>query len=201
MGDAEVQKAKVALEGLILWIDENTSGATLPGDERALIVCGCIDSAIEHQAAIVLLHNSKLYAPMFALLRVLAEAVIRGLWLQHCATDNELNKFKTKGIERHLGGLIQDIESTIDSPNGALSKLKLSGWSALCDFTHTGIGQVSRRHHPGRIEANYLPDDIVQALNLAGALGLISAGQLIAMSDRQDSISSFYDKMSEYAGS
>lgn len=201
MSDAAVQKAKEALENLILWIDENTAGATVPGDERTLLVSGCIDSAIEHQAAIVLLHNTGLYAPMFALLRVLSEAAIRGLWLQHCATDDDLSKFKTNDIKRHLGDLIRDIESAIDAPNGALTKLKNSGWSALCDFTHTGIGQVSRRHHPGRIEANYPPDEIVKALNLTGALGLISAGQLIAMSDRKDSISNYYDKMSEYAGS
>ncbi len=58
---------------LMMWIDENTSGVTLPADERSLLAIGCFDIALEHQAAIALLHSSELYGSALALLRVLTE--------------------------------------------------------------------------------------------------------------------------------
>ena len=67
------------------------------------------------------------------------------------------------------------------------------------DFTHTGFIQVSRRHKPGRVEANYPDEDLSKALGVAGALGLIAAGQLIAIARRQDLLPEFMEKMSSYA--
>lgn len=37
---------------LMKWIDQHTSGVTLPADERSMLAIGCFDVAIEHQAAI-----------------------------------------------------------------------------------------------------------------------------------------------------
>ena len=83
-----------ALVDLIQWIDDHTAGLTLPTDERSQLAVGCFDVALEHQAAITLLHSSELYGSMLAMLRVLSEALVRGLWLNGCATDAELAKFK-----------------------------------------------------------------------------------------------------------
>ena len=60
---------------LITWIDEHTSGLTLPADERSLLAAGCFDVALEHQGAIAVLHSAELHGSAFALLRVLAEAL------------------------------------------------------------------------------------------------------------------------------
>ena len=79
-----------ALVELIAWIDANTSVVTLPADERSLLAVGCLDVAIEHQAAIALLGGASLHGSAFALLRVLAESLVRGLWLLHCASEAEL---------------------------------------------------------------------------------------------------------------
>ncbi|WP_408733226.1 DUF6988 family protein, partial [Burkholderia cepacia] len=57
------------------------SGLTLPADERSQLAIGCLDVTLEHQAAIALLHSSELYGSMMALLRVLSESLVRGLWL------------------------------------------------------------------------------------------------------------------------
>src|SRR5258708_685949 len=72
------------LLSLIRWIDENTSGLSLPTDERHMLAVGCFDVALEHQAAIALLHASELPGSALALLRVLAESLVRGLWVLHC---------------------------------------------------------------------------------------------------------------------
>ena len=79
---------------LMKWIDENTSGVTLPTDDRTMLATGCFDVAIEYQAAIALLCASELYGAALSLLRVLAESLVRGLWLLFCASETELQRFK-----------------------------------------------------------------------------------------------------------
>ena len=60
-----------ALIELIVWIDEHTSGLTLPADERHMLAAGCFDVALEHQGGIAVLYNSELLGSMLAMLRVL----------------------------------------------------------------------------------------------------------------------------------
>ena len=188
-----------ALLDLMRWIDDHTSGLILPADERSQLAIGCFDVALEHQAAITLLHSSELYGSMLALLRVLSESLVRGLWLHHCASEAELKKFKKGRLEKSFDTLIKEYEAKIGTPSGVLSGFKVSAWTQMNDFTHTGILQVSRRHKPGRVEGSYPDKDLIDALGAAGALGLIAAGQLIAIAGRQDLLPAFMEKMSAYA--
>ncbi|MFN7505105.1 MAG: DUF6988 family protein, partial [Limnobacter sp.] len=106
---------------VMAWIDERASGVTLPADERSLLAIGCLDVTIEHQAAIAVLHSSELYGSELALLRVLAESLVRGLWLLQCADDVQLQKFKKGKLNKSFADLIAEIESSIGTPNGVLS--------------------------------------------------------------------------------
>ena len=184
---------------LITWIDEHTSGLTLPADERSLLAAGCFDVALEHQGAIAVLHNAELHGSAFALLRVLAEALVRGLWLLSCATDAELGKFKRGKLDKTFDQLIKEIEAGFGTHGGVLSGFKQSAWTALNGFTHTGFHQVSRRHTSGRIEGSYPDHELSKALGVAGALGLIAGGQVIAMSERKDLLRLFNERMANYA--
>ena len=52
---------------------------------------GCLDVALEHHRAIVLLISHALYGSAFALIRLLFEAyMMRGLWLHRCASEAAL---------------------------------------------------------------------------------------------------------------
>lgn len=188
-----------ALVDLVHWIDEHTSGLVLPSDERSLLAIGCLDTALEHQAAMALLHASGLYGSMLAMLRLMSEALVRGLWLQACATEAELNRFKKGRLDKTFDALVKAYEREIGTPDGVLTGFKFSAWRQLNDFTHTGYIQVSRRHRPGKAEANYADQDLRSALGVAGALGLVAAGQLISMAQRPDLLPKFIDKMSSYA--
>lgn len=187
------------LVDLIRWIDDHTAGIELPADERSQIAIGCYDVALEHQAAIALLHSSHLYGSALALLRVLSESLVRGLWLYSCASEAELKKFKTGRLGKTFDTLVKEYEAHIGTPNGVLSGFKVSAWAQMNDFTHTGFLQVSRRHQPGRVEGSYTDQDLKNALGAAGALGLIAAGQLIGLANRQDLLPEFLEKMSSYA--
>lgn len=184
---------------LVRWIDENTAGLAFPTDDRTMLALGCFDVAIEHQAAIALLTSASIYGSAFALLRVLTESLVRGLWLNACATDAELAKFKRGKLDKSFATLIEEYELKIGTPSGVLSNFKTTAWDALNGFTHTGFHQVSRRHAPGRVEGSYPDQEIAKALGVAGALGLIAAGQLLVMSGQEHLLDGYNDKMSEYA--
>lgn len=69
---------------------------------------------------------------MLSLFRPLSEAVVRGLWILHCASDQELEKFeKKKKLDKHFGELIQDVENKIGDDLKTLSKLKNNAWVAM----------------------------------------------------------------------
>jgi len=188
-----------ALVKLIAWIDKHAAGLDLPSDERSLIAAGCFDVALEHQASIALLYYAQLPGSLLALLRILTESLTRGLWLLHCASDSELEKFKKGEIEKTFGELTVEFETKIGIEEGPLSGFKRSAWKAMNDFTHTGFIQVARRHSLGKVGANYDDDEIAKALGVAGALGLIAAGQMIGMSNRPDLGELFIMRMQDYA--
>ena len=186
------------LMDVVAWIDDNTGGINLPSDEKSLLASGCFDSAIEHQAAIALLYNSSLYGSMLSLLRVITESLVRGLWILNCATEKEIAQFKKGKLEKHFGTLINEYETKIGDSDGILSQFKKTSWSPMNGFLHTGFIQVSRRHSPGKLGGNYDQIELSHALGVAGALGLIAAGQLIGMAGRSDLTQPFLKKMEEY---
>ncbi|MBO4119819.1 hypothetical protein J5T34_03580 [Cupriavidus gilardii] len=185
---------------VISWIDQHTRGLELPADDRSLIAIGCFDVAIEHQAAIAVLHGAELYGSMLALLRVLSESLVRGLWFSSCASEGDLAKFKNGTLRRKFEDFVSEYENAIGTPNGVLSGFKLSTYKQMNDFTHTGIRQVSRRHMRGRVQSNYSEQDLKRALSVAGSLGLIAAGQLIDLARREDLIRLYMAKVSQYGG-
>ena len=75
---------------LIQWIDEKIDGLEFKTDGRREIVAGSLDVALEHQKAIILLIANEYYGSAFSLIRVLFEAYVRSLWLNYCATDDDL---------------------------------------------------------------------------------------------------------------
>ena len=186
---------------LMKWIDENTSGVTLPTDDRTMLATGCFDVAIEYQAAIALLCASELYGAALSLLRVLSESLVRGLWLLFCASETELQRFKIGRLPKTFDQLVKEVEGKLGTPEGVLSTFKKAAWVALNGFTHTGFHQVSRRHSPGKVEGNYPEYEIAKAICVAGALGLIASAQVISMSNRQDLLPIFAERMSNYARS
>jgi hypothetical protein len=193
------QKEYALLVDVIAWIQKHTSGLKFEGADKVTLATACFDVAIEHQAAIALLHGGKLHAAEFALLRSLAESVIRGLWLTHCATEDQIELFKAAKLGKPFGQLIDEISVAVGDKQAVLAEFKKTAWDALNGFTHTGLHQLSRRHKDGRLEANFSDEDLTRGLGLAVAFGMMAAGQLIELSDRREELQPvFLGKMAEH---
>lgn len=193
---AATERAKLA--ALVEWIAEKTDDVNLPSDERSLIAIGCLDMTLEHQRSYELLHRNGHYGSALALLRCLSESLVRGLWLLHCATEAELDRFKKDRLEKSFQALIDEYEAKKGNGTTTLSDFKRNAWNALNGFTHTGFNQVARRHKPGLVEPNYDEEELAKSLNAAGVLGLVAAGQVIDLSDRSSTLPEFHERMREY---
>jgi len=165
-------------EKLIQWIDSKINGLEFISDDRSRIVAGCFDIALEHQKAIILLLARQMYGSAFSLLRLLFEAYVRGLWLQHCANENEIKRFMRGKVDKTFANLIKDIEKKEGYKGGVLSKAKNAGWAKMNCLTHSGFSQVIRRNTESSIEPNYDPKEIEEAIDFTNAIGLLTSLEL-----------------------
>jgi hypothetical protein len=103
-------KAYNELVDVIQWIDGNLNEVNLSGDDKSLIAAGCFVVALEHQAAVALNVERKLYGSAPAMLRLTAEAFFRGMWFARCATDEDASGFRATDFGKRLSGMIADID-------------------------------------------------------------------------------------------
>ena len=189
-------KSVLNSEKLIQWADSKIDGLEVSSDDRPRIVASCLDVALEHQKAVILLIANKLYASA-ALIRLLFEAYVRGLWFNYCANDKEIEKFKKDKMNKEVGKLIEDIEK-IDGYNiGTLSSAKKAGWKAMNSFTHSGFNQIVRRNTESTIEPNYEIEEIEEAINFTNAIGLLSCLEISFLAKKEELSIEILEKIKE----
>ena len=184
-------------EKLIQWADSKIDGLKVSSDDRPRIVASCLDIALEHQKAIILLIANKLYGSAFALIRLLFEAYVRGLWLNYCANDKEIDKFKKGKLDKKFGTLIEDIEKNNGYNSGTLSKAKKAGWKVMNSFTHSGFSQIIRRNTESTIEPNYEIEEIEEAINFTNAIGLLSCLETSVLAKKEKFSIEILEKIKE----
>ncbi|MEQ9609215.1 MAG: hypothetical protein RLN99_16270 [Kiloniellaceae bacterium] len=140
---------------------------------------------MEHQKAIVALAYKELFGSAFSLLRLVAESYVRGIWLHKCASEDQIDKFK-EGRVPDFVSLVAAVEKLESHKEGVFSEMRLTSWSLLNDYTHTGYAQLCSRLTADSIEANYRADEVLQALNYADAFGYISAIAICDLTDKVD---------------
>ena len=158
-------------ESLIQWINSQVDGIEMPTSDRTRLAAGCIDTAMEHHAAIVALMAYRLYGSALALVRPTFEAYLRAAWLHQCASSGQLDQFKRGKLELAPGAIISELEQKPSFQFGVLSKAKRASWSKMCDFTHTGAQQAIRRNKTESIEPDYDDAELIDALAFADAIG------------------------------
>lgn len=182
---------------LIQWLDSQIDGVKIPSELRSRVAGGCLDVALEHQKAIVLLVAQGLYGSAFALARLTFEAYVRGVWLHQCATDIEIKNFEAETLERTFASLLSDIEKLDSFSSGILSTVKKKSWPAMNSFTHTGFSQVVRRNKEGSIEPNYDEGEILEIVNFAGGFGIMAAVEIAHLANNDVLANAFLVKAKE----
>ncbi len=186
---------------LIQWLDEHVYDFNFREDahSRSRLAVSCFCVALEHHRAILLLISHNLHGSARALVRVLFDAFIRGLWLLRCATDDDLEYFKKEDkLKKKVEDLIKDIEKRSGDNKMILPMIKSKTWSAMSSYTHTGMSQLSRYNSSEAIGPNYKEDEILEALNFANVFGLLSALWMNSVSSNTNLLNDLGEKINEY---
>ncbi len=120
-----------------------------------------------------------------ALMRLMFEAYVRGIWLLHCASEEQLKQFQREELDCTFNSLIEDLEK-LDAYNvKVLSAEKASSWKTLNSFTHTGNLQAVRRITPEQIAPRYREDEILGMLGFADAIGILCTFEVAGMAGKE----------------
>ena len=161
---------------LAAWIEQLVYDLSLPDSVRARLAGTCFLVAQDHHQAILLLlsQTHPLHAPAFALVRPVFDTYLRGLWLAHCATDVDLERFVQGGNPPQMPTMLAAIEQVPGFDSGQLSDIYKLSWSVMCAYTHTGSQQVLRWSTNEAIQPDYSDAEIKEVLSFTGALALLS---------------------------
>lgn len=173
---------------LAAWIECEVDGLNAPASLRTRCAGPCfIVTQEHHQSIVLLLSNAKpICSTAFAIVRLVYESFIRGLWLQHCATDEQVQVFAKGGrLKMGIPTLLKAIKTIEGYSSGQLSTVHEQSWDAMCAFTHTGAHQIQRWNTSTSIEASYAESEVAEVLRSTGTFALLSLLGLASISDNQ----------------
>lgn len=168
------------------WVAKHLDGLDIPRDRRILLAVSCYDVVMEHHLGIAVLLRSRINGSAFALVRPLFETFVRGVWLRHCATEEQLDRYVSDRLDLRFGQLLEGVEQVDGFRDGVLSGLKTNAWRAMNSYTHGGIQQAGRRSSGPYIEPDFPPEEIIEVVKLAGSFSLFAFQQVAIEAKRMD---------------
>jgi len=154
-----------------------------PSDTKTVLVIGAADQALEHHEAIWRLRESALNGSALAMVRLVWDAMLRAVWLNACATDEQVEQASRDELMFPMGDVRGDIKRIyFGTPEDAENAAKLDKmfdnlaktWKILCSYTHSGALQLTRRFTFDQVKPSYTEHEIAQALSAATAALLFS---------------------------
>ncbi len=169
------------LDSTMFAVAESIQGGVYPPGRRTQLEVAYCHLVFDHHCAISILLEAKSYASALALARPTFEALVKGLWLYHCASDEQL--------ERHAGGkeldqiaeLITPLQSAPIPPVVAksLAQIKVKYWKTLSSLTHVGHAQLRHWIDPSTgVQSKYPEQALLELANFASFMLLVAGREL-----------------------
>ncbi|MEK8034185.1 hypothetical protein AACH06_25445 [Ideonella sp. DXS29W] len=145
---------------------ERLLGQQLKSDRRSRVALSCFAIAQQHHSSIIVLlsHPSPLQASAFALLRPLAEAIFRGLWVAHCASEEKAENLHT-GAKKQID-MATIVRELIEAGGkaGDHPDFYRRVWPHLSAFTHSYEASLDPWLQGQDVEANFEDGDLMSLL-------------------------------------
>jgi hypothetical protein len=150
-------------------------GTPIGPDKRSTLAASYVDMALEYHRAITKLVQIECYGPACALVRLLFEAAVRGMWVMFCATSQEVVTICTRDDHKLFGNTEQLVKSVEDriGPTANLLSFHNRLWKTLNSYTHSGLAQLGRRSYRGAKEQGYGERTIVEAVDHSTSILLL----------------------------
>lgn len=148
---------------------------------RSRLSAACFAVSQQHHNSILILlsQNPPLQATAFALLRPLTESTIRGLWLSHVASDEQVETYVQAGTKLDMASMLISVGKAAGvNAHQAIYK----HWPSLSAYTHTGEHQVQRWLTTKHIEPSYSTSELSELVNLSGAVAELTFQAVLAIS-------------------
>lgn len=159
--DLIVEKGKK----LKLQIGKMVSSYNYPRDKKSLLLMAYHSLLAEHHTSVHLLIQYKLYGSSFALVRPLYEPLYRAHWVNGCATEDQINQIvEGKNVFPKMYEMVEEIDRAYGT-GGFWKTIKENSWSAMNDYTHSGVRQIGSRFKESEVTPNYELGAIVEVLN------------------------------------
>jgi uncharacterized protein DUF6988 len=190
-----IQTSLVSAADLSNWFDSSIHGLKIPSRDRETMAAALFDQVHEHHKAIQLLLKNSFIGSAFSLERSVFENFVRGVWLWRCASDKDVERFKTDKINRGIDDLIVEIEKGPGYNRSVLSKIKKTAWKAMCSYAHGGYLQSVRRITPGSITPRYTEGEMLELINFSEIVALLAAYEIFSMAKREDLMRDMLERM------
>ena len=175
-----IDKSKKISEWLAENLEESDISVTDLGQERIRAGCPCVGLALQSHRAIVLLMERQLIGPAAALVRVMFEAYVRGVWLLYCANDKQIKRYISgKKVNNYFSDLILAVEKLPEFCESVLSHILGASWNTMNSYTHCGWHQIVRGNTEAGIEPCYTKAECIEIIRFADGIAL-AAGAIIA---------------------
>ena len=174
-------------ERSINWVHSKLAGMNIPqllDDKRSQLAAACWHVAVEHSMAIVVLVRGTLVGSALTLIRPLFEAYVRGMWLMHAATKDDIDRAGRDQFPNDFNRIVAEIDEKFPSLR-SFTAVKNQSWSRWCSFTHTGYQQIGARLTPQGLGYGYQDSEILQALEWADMLRLLAVGAFATLNENE----------------
>jgi hypothetical protein len=168
------------------WISTQYVSLGVSGDGRAELAAACYHITCQHQLAIAHLCRLGLFAPAKALIRCTWESFIRGLWLERAATVSQLDVFRKIGSLPIIKNLLIAVDKNFLDNKRSYLKIHETSYKQLCDFNHTGVGQISNHLVAGEIVAQLSGSEIDRVLRFVEGLAYSALYYMAELGRNQD---------------
>jgi hypothetical protein len=116
----------------------------------------------------------------FALARSIVEGMYRGMWINACASEQQIERFDADDkFPVNMPDMAKAIDEAYRAGNYFVN-LKERGWAALCSYSHSGMLQLGRRFTGSKVVPNYRDEEIYEVTTTVTTCILLLAGKFMA---------------------
>ena len=189
----EISQAK----NLMIWLHEKTNRSKLSHTgKKGLVGIALVQHSLDIADATIILLERDRPGPAWALARPLLESFVRGMWVLHCASDEQVKKL-FRGQWPSFLDLLKDMKNNDGlRPNSEWIRANEANVPILHDFTHGGIEHVLRRIAGNVVESAYPEHEIVYLLGLGIEVNIRVGHELIVRMNDVEAIKELFHKAS-----
>jgi hypothetical protein len=190
-----VQSALKAANELSDWIDEHHP-RTFGFSRNGYVAASFFAMSLDHRAGVLLLAEAQAYGSAFALARSVFETYMRGVWMQHCASEADINTLLSHKRLPKFATVTKDLKTKAIHADDFFGTAAIDLWPLLCDYSHGGPRQLASWTTDNGIGPAHSDSEVAFILWLVDFCGLSATQRVAQISEMpMDGFTSRFKKM------